>query len=109
MRLVSYNFRRGRLRRAKNPWLRVTKTVGADIVCAQETVRPGRFFDETLAACGGHLHNMVWVGPCGGCFRPEAAVAALTRPSPSLCADGRIYHAPVPHRKDLFDDDAIVG
>src|SRR4051812_5252194 len=65
MRLVSYNFRQGGLRRAENPWLRLLNVVGADVVCAQETVHPEQFPDGTVAACGGHVHRLVSHGKWG--------------------------------------------
>jgi exonuclease III len=75
MRLVSYNMRQGGLRRPENPWLRVINTVGADIVCAQETVHPEQFSSETLTACGGHFHKSVAHGKWG------SAIAYRERPA----------------------------
>lgn len=66
MKLCTYNLRSGGHKNPGNHWQRLLDELGADIVCAQESEDPGRYFSsETFAEYKGCLHTYVAHGRWG--------------------------------------------
>ena len=66
MKLCTYNLRSGGHTNPGNHWQRLLNDLKADIVCAQETEDPRRYFNpETFAAYKGCIHGHVAHGKWG--------------------------------------------
>ena len=66
MKICSYNLRSGGLKSEGNHWQRLIDDLAADIVFAQESEDPSRYFSpETFEKFKGHIHANVAHGKWG--------------------------------------------
>jgi exonuclease III len=82
MKICTYNLRFGGHKNPGNHWQRVLDDLGADIICAQESEDPSKYFSpEQFAGFKGRFHENVAHGKWGSAiFARDYALESITVP-----------------------------